>query len=272
MHGNLDNMFELCKSWERSSSRKIDYVLQTGDLGVFPNKSHVDKATLRHAERDPTELGAADYLDGIKSASHKTIFVSGNHEDFDFLRLHQNATIDPAGRIYHLASGGTTLLRTNEETVCVAGFGGIYPRSKRTKKLAEGLGRNYQDEAAFHRLLNIGAGIVDILLCHDGPVCKEMEMSYGPDAGSPLVTQLIKDLTPQFVFFGHYGHPPEPFLMGKSMVVPTNNWSALRVARRDGAMGALDTRRWHFEFFKKTPLRPESNELKCQFRALSSER
>jgi hypothetical protein len=39
-----------------------------------------------------------------------------------------------------------------EGTVCVAGFGGIYPRTRKTNKLAEGLGGKYHDAAALNRL------------------------------------------------------------------------------------------------------------------------
>jgi hypothetical protein len=57
LHGRIRLCFMLCERWERESGEKIDLVLQAGDLGAFPDMSRLDKATIRHAEKDPTELG-----------------------------------------------------------------------------------------------------------------------------------------------------------------------------------------------------------------------
>lgn len=250
VHGALDRMYLLCKQWETRTGNTIDHVLQIGDIGAFPDKNNVDRATRRHAERDPTELGTSDYLQGLKRASHHTIFIAGNHEDFDFLKEHENQTVDPAGQMFYLATGRPIELASGDEVVRVVGFGGTHPITTKRKKLEAGLGRKYHgpDEAA--KLLALTATHFDILLTHDGPAGKELESTHGPAAGSPEVAKVIAALQPRFAFFGHYGNPPAPFTVGKTMVIPMNNSAALSVRHRDGAMGILDTETWHFEFVK----------------------
>ena len=66
IHGVLDNMFTVCELYENIYSEKIDYILQTGDLGIFHYGSKLDKATKRFASKDPTELGCIPYICGEK--------------------------------------------------------------------------------------------------------------------------------------------------------------------------------------------------------------
>src|ERR1041384_3270310 len=81
IHGALDALYERVASWEARSGRKAELVLQSGDLGAFAGASTADPQTRKRALSDPTELGAAPYLDGSKTAPRDTWFVRGNHED-----------------------------------------------------------------------------------------------------------------------------------------------------------------------------------------------
>lgn len=65
----------------------------------------MDKAIRRFAGKDHTELGCADYIVGKKKASYLTLFVHGNHGDFDFLLGAGYTHIDPFGLIQHLSLG-----------------------------------------------------------------------------------------------------------------------------------------------------------------------
>lgn len=57
LHGRILLAFKLIERLQKERNIKIDLVLQCGDLGVFPTISNLDKATLRHAKRDTSELG-----------------------------------------------------------------------------------------------------------------------------------------------------------------------------------------------------------------------
>jgi hypothetical protein len=60
VHGRILLCFKLCARWQRETGEQLDLILQAGDLGVYPDRARLDKATIRHAERDPSELGFLD--------------------------------------------------------------------------------------------------------------------------------------------------------------------------------------------------------------------
>ena len=54
LHGRILPAFKLASVWAREHATPIDGIIQVGDLGYFPDLSRLDKATQRHAEKDPT--------------------------------------------------------------------------------------------------------------------------------------------------------------------------------------------------------------------------
>src|SRR5579872_6382190 len=58
LHGRILPAFRLALAWQREHGERLDGLLQVGDLGWFPDPSRLDRATQRHAEKDPLELGA----------------------------------------------------------------------------------------------------------------------------------------------------------------------------------------------------------------------
>jgi hypothetical protein len=66
VYGHLTLAFRLLRRWERETGRRLDLALQVGDLGAFPPPFRLDKATKPFAEKDPDELGFADYYEGAR--------------------------------------------------------------------------------------------------------------------------------------------------------------------------------------------------------------
>lgn len=60
IHGKFLLPFKLVHHYQTLTGEKIDGILQCGDMGAFPDKNRMDKATLRHAQRDRDELGFYD--------------------------------------------------------------------------------------------------------------------------------------------------------------------------------------------------------------------
>ena len=80
-HGHLDDMYEIVAALEQQLERQVDLVVQVGDFGVWPNPDKLDEATRRHG-------GAGDFprwLAERRAAPRPTLFIPGNHEDFDAL-------------------------------------------------------------------------------------------------------------------------------------------------------------------------------------------
>jgi len=236
IHGNLKDMYGLGERWQEQNARSIDLVLQTGDLGVWHDQSVLDRATARWVERDPTERACADYIAGRERAPIPTVFVAGNHEDFDFLAQHRHQPIDPFGMITFLDSGSTFKFQKGVETVRIAGLGGTHPQRVKPQNRARHLGRKYFSPEAVKRLMALGVAAVDILLTHEAPVGKGLlndgTSRWGvfgaplavhdgrpivrrlrrandvpsPETGAEEITQLIQHLQPRYAFWGHYGY------------------------------------------------------------------
>src|SRR5689334_15820411 len=122
VHGKILLPFKLVDLYQQSSGNKINFILQCGDLGVYPSLENMDKATIRHAERDPDELGFNRDFTTIKPSiksfldnlNINMICVRGNHEDHDYLdELEKqnfsvpNFSIDAYKRVWVCKSGVT---------------------------------------------------------------------------------------------------------------------------------------------------------------------
>src|SRR5262249_408472 len=141
VHGRVLLCFKLCERWERETGGTIDLVLQAGDLGVFPDVSKLDKATIRHAQDDPSELGFAgdfaaykpDVASVLANTRFPVIFVRGNHEDHEWLDALEKQSdqpvfpIDPYKRIYCLKTGVPYTFTSNGESISVLGIGRVAP-------------------------------------------------------------------------------------------------------------------------------------------------
>ena len=91
LHGRILPAFGLALAWQREHGERLAGLLQVGDLGFFPDPSRLDKATKRHADRDPLELGAqliavrsreADAIFADPDLPEALWFTPGNHEDY----------------------------------------------------------------------------------------------------------------------------------------------------------------------------------------------
>jgi len=238
-------MYRYCQRWESEQGREIGLTLQVGDIGIV-NEARLDKATRRHAETDPAELGAVKYINGSRKPSHLTVFVRGNHDDSEFFsRLPRGGFIDPHRFLYYLSPLQVFQLSLNSKEIIIAGLGGIAPDSDddREKTLAR---QRYFDNWKCDALLSLPSESVDILLTHDGPAVQGLRRRGS--AGALEINWIIEHLKPRFAFFGHYSDPPVPFFIGKTLCVGMNSKQALKLPKRDGAMGIVDPATLQFEF------------------------
>ena len=94
LHGKILPAFRLAACWAKDHGHAVSGILQVGDMGYFPDPTRIDKATLRHAEKDPLELGTFDIVEPNELAGRVfddprcppgLWFTAGNHEDFEAL-------------------------------------------------------------------------------------------------------------------------------------------------------------------------------------------
>jgi hypothetical protein len=207
LYGRVLPAFRLASAWAREHGTRLAGLLQVGDLGYFPDSSRLDKATKRHADDDPLELGVQQVTGCTKEADavfaepdvpEALWFTAGNHEDFDAL-----AALEPGGRgpstfcvdaysrllcirdghIAHLADG----LR-------VGALWGIDDQAPNARRKTPPRGR-IRERSAF----SLAHSAFDVLLAHESP-----RDAMFADSGSDAISLIVAEAQPAFAFFGHY--------------------------------------------------------------------
>ncbi|HEX4817019.1 MAG TPA: metallophosphoesterase [Nonomuraea sp.] len=239
---------------------QLDAVIQVGDLGAFPSFDRWDEASRRFARDHPAQGDFFRLLDpspaltaGVRSALGRVpsvLFVSGNHEDHDWLAsLHDAASaevvpVDPLGAYRHVACGN--VVEVAGQRVAFLG-------------LIEVPGKMDLDESAYARLMAVAPGDVDVLVTHDGPYGMSRDRR-GNLQGSAKLTALIEQLQPRLHVSGHYHHPNGPRRYGRTtsyalaqLVRPrSTRWEPEPINQEQrvtaGSIGLFDTETGGFEY------------------------
>ncbi|BDD10994.1 hypothetical protein FUAX_34260 [Fulvitalea axinellae] len=211
IHGKILLPFKLVDAYQNETGKKIDLILQCGDVGAFPDLSVLDKATLRYAEEDPDELGFHDdfvrekeeirsFLDRVDV---KMVCVRGNHEDHDFLdRLEAENPdsdifpVDAYGKVWFCKSGKPLSFEKNGEKISFLGIGRIGdPKNRDNKRYVQDYERR-----EIRKALKKANGF-DLLLTHDKAT------GNGGVGGMPEIRFSLDNAFFAYHFHGHTGEP-----------------------------------------------------------------
>lgn len=234
IHGAMDRLYEDVLAFEQSLNVRFDWVLHVGDFGVWPDPERVDRATRDHD-------GAGDFPRWFaekRAAPRRTVFIKGNHEDFEWLDSQHDREILP-GLIY-LPNGRSIELDAEGEKgrLRVAGLGGCYGPSnyERKSKDLRGYSKRHYTEDEIVQLPPQGAA--DILLLHDAPLGTEFvqrrpkgERRYTSTAVG--LTEAVTRVRPRVCFFGHHHNRVDWDVDGIKCV-------GLNVVRRPGNLVAIE--------------------------------
>jgi hypothetical protein len=207
LHGRVLPAFRLATAWAREHQCPIAGLLQVGDLGFYPDLTRLDKATLRHAKDDPTELGVQDVIQRTEIAEAVFAypecppglwFTAGNHEDYDALAQYGGSTgrqpdfeVDAYSKLRCFKNGHVVEFEPNLTVGALWGVDGEGP-NRRTNLPTDA----YISGRRANELL---ARTFRVLLTHDAP-----KHTQRPEYGSEIVSDLISLARPSFAFFGHY--------------------------------------------------------------------
>jgi Icc-related predicted phosphoesterase len=260
VHGCVLHALGALMALQRHRGIRLDAAIQVGDLGAYPTLERMDRPSKRFAAGNPAQTEFFRLLDPpaeLSATVHlaleqvpPVLFVSGNHEDFEWLaRLHEARAasivpVDPAGAFRHVVCGHTATVAGER----IAFLGRI-----------ESPGYMDLDSAAYARLIAADAGSVDILVTHDGPygMCQDWQ---GLTEGSPKLARLIEQLQPRLHISGHYHHENGPRQYGRTrsyalaeLVYPKTNRRRPERANpgqavAPGSIGLLDTQTQAFEY------------------------
>jgi hypothetical protein len=203
VHGRILPAFRLAAAWAREQGITVSGILQVGDLGYFPDPARLDKATRRHADADPLELGAllvtepSREADGILAEAETPAalwFTAGNHEDHAALDAQAHGdvfAVDAYRRVWCIRDGHAVELPGGLRVGALWGIDGEAPIRRRNAP-ARCLIRA---ESA----TRLACSDFDVLLTHDSPLDAII-----PNAGSQEIRGVIQAAQPAFAFFGHH--------------------------------------------------------------------
>lgn len=260
VHGCVQHALGAAVMLQSRREVRLDAVVQVGDLGAYPSYERFDEPSRRFGMDHPAQgdffrllAPSPSFAEGVRLALRQippVLFVSGNHEDHDWLAsLHESAAgevvpVDPLGAYHHVECG---------HVLEVAGLRTAF------LGLIETPGGMDLDEDAYARLLATEPGDVDLLVTHDGPHGLSRDRR-GNVQGSAKLTRLIEHLQPRLHVSGHYHHPNGPRRYGRTvsyalaqLVQPkASRWEPEPINPEQrvtgGSLGLLDTRTGDFEY------------------------
>ncbi len=207
-------MYAAVDALEREAGREVACVLHVGDFGVWPDPDHLDDATQKHGED-----GSFRRLLRAGRVPRKTIFIAGNHEDFDYLAARSsNELIE---NLWFLPWGEVTEVRAGVETLRVGGIGGCYGPRDYEKVRVSGWARRHYVEADLERLKARATERLDVLLLHEPPAGTFSEL-HAPPGFKPRTwtlvgegqSELVAALRPRVCFTGHLHARTERVIAG----------------------------------------------------------
>ena len=210
VHGRIQLAFKVVNRYQQETGEHIDLILQCGDVGIFPDTSKLDKATIRHAEDDPTELGFpehfvernADVEEVLSQLTCNMLCVRGNHEDHEFLdRLEAESegpafSVDCYERIWVMKTGVPHEASYNDSTLRILGIGRVGPPVGETDLKKPKYIQPYEQR----RLSNLPDAQVDVLVTHDA-----RRDFIRPGVGMAEISETLDRCAPAYHFFGHTG-------------------------------------------------------------------
>jgi hypothetical protein len=235
IHGAIDQLYRDALAFENALGLRFDVVLHVGDFGVWPDPNRVDRATREHD-------GAGDFPSWHARAQQvprPTVFIKGNHEDFDW--LHERAGTEVLPGLTYLANAQVLEIGSERQSsLRVGGIGGCFGPSnyERPSSTLQGNARRHFTRDEIERLCEQGR--LDVLLLHDAPAGVEFtrrrgssEQRYVSEAAG--LAEVVRRTHPRVCFFGHHHHRVDAEIagircIGLNKVARTGNLVALDIA------------------------------------------
>ncbi|WP_013630005.1 metallophosphoesterase family protein [Rubinisphaera brasiliensis] len=212
IHGRILLAFKVVERYQCETGIQIDLILQCGDVGIFPDVHRLDKATLRHAVEDDSELGFSQYFlhpnreadQVLSNLTCKMLCVRGNHEDHKYLdgleaKSGRSAfPVDSYQRLYVLKSGVLHTEFNQGTSLSVVGIGRVGPPKNENEIRRDKYVQRYEQE----QIRQLRDDRIDVLLTHD-----TRREFIQPGIGMTEIDDVLDRYQPAYHFFGHTGAP-----------------------------------------------------------------
>lgn len=197
--GRIKDFYGAVEDLEKTLGIQADWILQTGDLGVWPDRKRADKAHRHHG-------GAGDfaslYLNNYP-APRPTLFVSGKHEDHLWLDLRiASRGMELCPRLNWLVNGYKTVIGTTDEQLSIVGLGKVFSPSVYEGSEEKALGKYTRSEVE----RACSQGPIDLLLTHEAPKGARLGMIQSEAEG---INKICFATRPKLLVHGHYNFSKE---------------------------------------------------------------
>jgi hypothetical protein len=217
-HGEFDAMYAAVEALESEVGRRVACVVHVGDFGVWPDPCHLDEATERHGDN-----GGFRKLLREGAVPRRTIFIAGNHEEFEYLvDRRSNELVE---NLEFLPWGEVVTVRHDGESVRVGGVGGCYSSRDYPRERMQGWNRRHYLESDLRRLTRNAQEGLDILLVHEPPSGEVTECHAPPGMRCRTwhlqgegQAELVARLRPRICFSGHIHARTERRIAGVRVV------------------------------------------------------
>ncbi len=234
VHGKIRLLYENVRNFESYLGVRFAGLLQVGDFGIWPDADKVDRATRNHG-------GAGDFPEMFarsEGVSLPTVFIKGNHEDFEFLREVESFPPQPVlPKLYYLPNGQVSDCVFDDGQVRVGGVGGCYAfSSDDDPEEGDGASPSRYRSAEIESIRDRVVTGIDVLLLHDAPDGIQVgEGASSYHTRGPGLRRLVAEVRPKVCFFGHHH-----VLLRASISGVTT--TGLNLIGRPGHLAAWDTR------------------------------
>jgi len=246
---------------------EIDVVFQLGDLGIWKTQDFlnwgylVDKAG--HWNITDTMIPFQDVVNDNYKFDRTLIFISGNHENFDYRDSIDWNKLEKNNHIIWLNDySGSFYWSLENKSIKIAGLNGCYSYKvytggyqKRRKikvkpetpphieeYLNQVMGRDPRGRFTKKDIDKLKKQKADILLLHEPPIgmYNTGDLAIKQKPGSSPINELIKAMQPRYAFIGHM-HEKKEYKIGRT--------KCIGLPEAINGYGILDTEDWSFKLY-----------------------
>lgn len=191
-HGQLTPLYDKVSALEAKHQIDIDWVLQTGNLGVWPDPQRIDRSTRKKGG----DVDFFKYYLNYDPVPYQTIFVQGKHDDHRWLNfMNSRGQLEVMPNLNWLLNGYKTHIGNGEE-LSLVGLGKVYSPVAYTgeKKKPGAYTRAEIERACSH-------GPVDLLITHEAGKGAQIGNHVSVAEG---INNICYAIRPKLHLHGHY--------------------------------------------------------------------
>lgn len=157
IYGDITQTYKRINALAKESKLEPKWILQTGNFGAYPDPLKFTRQMRKYGHQD-----FSDFYFHRKRLPYPTLFVSGKHDDNDWLELkYKKGDMEILGNLHWLVNGYSTFIGDTDNQISVCGLGKVFSQKSFVNP----------NPKPYHYTLQevqraCGQGPIDILITH----------------------------------------------------------------------------------------------------------